>query len=385
MRSGSVCLKVDFMPRSSSMKALIPKARIFVTICLLHSAVARGTDPAQVADDYLRQESNAGRFTGSVLIARSNQIVLIKGYGFANRELNVPNTPATRFRLGSITKQFTALCILHLQDQGKLNIDDPVSRFVPDCPTNWSGITIRHLLSHTSGISNFTGFPDYRATMMLKSPVEKTIQRFESTPLEFKPGERFAYSNSGYILLGYILERVAGTNYEQYVTDTIFKPLGMEQSGYDHFETILPERAAGYSRSGSNWINAPYIDMSIPHAAGALYSSAEDFFRWYQCWRERKILSAASWKAMTTPGQGNYGFGIFVSEHFAGTPRKVLEHGGGINGFATSMKWFPDTDVFVAVFANLDSARPGLIAETLAKILFNMPVKPESGGRKPEG
>jgi CubicO group peptidase (beta-lactamase class C family) len=210
--------------------------------------------------------------------------------------------------------------------------------------------------------------------MMLSSPPEKTIQRFRDKPLEFEPGERFAYSNSGYILLGCIVERASGESYEQYVKGAIFKPLGMEDSGYDRFETILPHRAAGYSRKSDAWVNSAYVDMTIPHGAGALYSTVQDFFRWYQCWRERKILSPASWTAMTTPGKWNYGFGMSVSEHFRKTTQKVFEHGGGINGFATSMKWFPDADLFVAAFANSDSARPGEVAENLAAIMFDLPV-----------
>jgi CubicO group peptidase (beta-lactamase class C family) len=353
---------------------MIYYARVLVVLGLLHATVSLGADYSQKADKYLNQELSSERFMGSVLVARSNQIVFMKGYGLANREHNIPNAPDTKFRLGSLTKQFTAMCILRLQEQGKLSIDDRISRFVAECPTNWSGIKIRHLLTHTSGIPNFTGFPDYLPTMMLSSPPEKTIQRFRDKPLDFQPGERFAYSNSGYILLGYIVEKASGERYEQYVKEAIFIPLGMEDSGYDHFETILPHRATGYSRSGDTWVNSAYIDMTVPHGAGALYSTVQDFFRWYQCWREQKILSVLSWRAMTTPEKGNYGFGISVSEHFKQTTQKVFEHGGGINGFATSMKWFPDADLFVAAFANSDSARAGEVAENLAAIMFDMPV-----------
>jgi CubicO group peptidase (beta-lactamase class C family) len=355
-------------------KTMISLARLFVVLGLLHAIVSLGADYSQKADEYLKQELSSERFMGSVMVARSNQIVFIQGYGFANREHGIPNAPNTKYRLGSITKQFTAMCILKLQEQGKLSVDDPISRFVPDCSSNWSAIKIRHLLTHTSGIPSFTSFPDYLSTMMLSSPPEKTIQRFRDKPLEFKPGERFVYSNSGYILLGYIVEKASGKSYEEYIEECIFKPLGMQDSGYDHFERILPHRATGYSREGDHWVNSSYIDMTVPHGAGALYSTMEDFFRWYQCWREHKILSASSWTAMMTPGKWNYGFGMSVSEHFRQTAQRVFEHGGGINGFATSMKWFPDADLFVAAFANSDSARTGEVAENLAAIMLDMPV-----------
>ncbi len=343
---------------------------------VFRAIVSSGADYGQIADEYLKKELQLNRFMGSVMVARSNQIVFMKGYGLANREYEIPNAPDTKFRLGSITKQFTAMCILKLQEAGKLSIDDPVSRFVPNCSSNWSEIKIRHLLNHSSGIPNFTSFPDYLSTMMLSSPPENTLQRFRDKPLDFKPGERFAYSNSGYVLLGYIVEKASGKPYEEDLQEVILQPLGMRDTGYDHFEKILPHRATGYARAGDQWVNSAYIDMTIPHAAGALYSTVEDFFRWYQCWRERKILSEVSWKAMTTPGKMNYGFGIFVSQHFRQTPQTVYEHGGGINGFATAMKWFPDADLFVAVFGNSESARSGFVAENLAAIMLDLPMTP---------
>ena len=353
------------------MKTMIRSAQAFLVIVLLRGAVSLGADFSQRADEYLKMALNTEQFMGSVLVARSNQIVFMQGYGMANREYDIPNAPNTKFRLGSITKQFTAMCILKLQEDGKLSVDDPVSKFVPNCPSNWSGIKIRHLLTHTSGIPNFTSFPDYLPTMMLSSPAEKTIERFRDKPLEFKPGERFAYCNSGYILLGYIVEKVSGKSYEQCVQEVIFKPLGMKDSGYDHFERILPHRATGYTRHDDAWSNSAYIDMTVPNGAGGLYSTVEDFFLWYQCWRERKILSASSWEAMTTPGKANYGFGISISEAFG---NKMLEHTGGINGFATDMKWFPDADLFIAAFANSDSAHPAVVANFLAAIMFEQPV-----------
>ncbi len=358
----------------SQQDTVMPKALVLLFVCLFQSMVALAVDYAQKAGEYVQQELDAGRFVGSVMVARSNRIVFINGYGLANREQNIPNAPDTKFRLASLTKQFTAMCILNLQDQGKLRLDDSISRFVPHCPSNWSGIKIRHLLGHTSGITNFTDLPDYVSTMMLSSSPEKTIQRFRDQPLGFEPGKRFAYSNSGYVLLGYIVERASGQSYEQYVEEALFKPVGMTNSGYDHHETILAHRAAGYSRKGDTWVNSAYIDMSIPYAAGGLYSTVEDFFLWYQCWRERRILSASSWTAMTTAGEWNYGFGIWISEHFRRTKQKVFEHGGHVSGFATSMKYFPEADLFIAVFANCDSACTGEVAENLAAIAFDMPV-----------
>jgi CubicO group peptidase (beta-lactamase class C family) len=338
------------------------------------NATTGADDFAQKADEYLTQELTAERFMGSVMVAASNKIIFIKAYGLANREHEIPNAPNTRFRIGSITKQFTAICILKLQEQGKLSLDDPVSRFVENCPAHWSQIKIRHLLAHTSGIPSYTGFPDYYRISKLRWPPEKMVERIYAKPLEFDPGERYKYSNSGYFLLGYIVARTSGSRYEDYLDEAIFKPLGMINSGYDHFERILPHRATGYSRDDDRWKNSAYTDTSVPYAAGALYSTAEDFFLWYQCWRERKILSEPSWKAMTTPATNGYGFGINVSKQFG---HRVLGHGGSVNGFNSSMSWFPDADLFICAFANADinSVRSDIVVKNLAALRFNKPIE----------
>jgi CubicO group peptidase (beta-lactamase class C family) len=351
------------------------------TILLLFTAQLAVATPAtepsspvfsQKADDYLKTELSAERFAGSVMVALSNQIVFMKGYGLANRELEVANAPNTKFRLASVTKQFTALCILILQEQGKLNVEDSVSKYLPDCPNAWSKIKVRHLLTHTSGIPDYTRLPDYISTVTLPYPPEKMMKSLRDKPLEFEPGERFAYSNSGYVLLGYIVEKASGQSYEQFLRQFIFKPLGMNDSGCDHFETILPHRAASYTPDADTWVNAAYTDTSIPNGDGALYSTVEDFFRWYQCLREQKLVSAESWKAMTTPVKENYGFGIAVVEQFG---QKELAHDGRVNGFVASMRWFPASDIFVAAFANTDSAHSGEVADNLAALLLDKPLR----------
>jgi len=329
-------------------------------------------DFPQKADHYLKAELKSERFAGSVMVARSNQIVFMKGYGLANRELDVANAPNTKFRLASLTKQFTALCILILQEQGKLSVEDPISKFLPDCPSAWSKIKIRHLLTHTSGIPDYTKLPDYVSTITGAYPPEKMMKDLRDKPLEFEPGDRFAYSNSGYVLLGYLIEKASGQSYELFMEQFVLKPLGMTDTGCDHFAAILPHRATGYTPDGDTWVNAAYIDLTIPHGDGALYSTVEDFFRWYQCWREQKLVSADSWRAMTTPVKENYGFGIAVVEQFG---QREIAHDGRMNGFVASMRWFPASDIFVAAFANSDSAHSGEVADNLAALLLNRPLR----------
>lgn len=350
-------------------------------VSLLSTAQLAVADPAtapaspgfaQKADVYLQGELKAERFAGSVMVAQSNQIVFMKGYGLANRELDVTNTPSTKFRLGSITKQFTAMCVLILQEQGKLSVEDPISKFVRDCPSGWSKIKIRHLLTHTSGIPDYTKLPEYISTTTLGYPAEKMVKWLRDKALEFEPGERFEYSNSGYVLLGFIVEKASGQSYEQFMQEFVFKPLGMKASGCDHFERILPRRASGYTPDGESWVNSAYVDTTYPHGDGALYSTVADFFHWYQCWREKKLVSASSWKSMTSPVKENYGYGIAIVEPFG---QKEFAHDGRVNGFVASMRWLPSSDIFVAAFANTDSAHSGEVADGLVALLLDKPLR----------
>src|SRR5687767_7790170 len=230
----------------------------------------------EVVQTYVRDRT----FMGTVLVARGTDVILSKGYGSANLEWEIPNTPATKFRLGSITKQFTAASLLLLEERGKLKLDDPIKKYVPEAPAAWDAITIFHLLTHSSGIPNFTNLPEYQSLKLENAPVAKTVMTVRDKPLEFVPGEKMSYSNSGYLLLGHVIEQVTADSYEKFVNENIFTPLGMKDSGYDSNAAVIPRRAAGYMASATGPVNAGFIHMSIPHAAGALYSTIEDLLRW---------------------------------------------------------------------------------------------------------
>src|SRR5215831_8992385 len=244
----------------------------------------------QVVQSFVKDK----QFMGSVLVARGQTILLDKGYGFANLEWNIPNSPTTKFRLGSITKQFTSASILLLEERGKLKVDDPVKKYMPDAPVAWDKVTIYNLLTHTSGIPSFTGFPDYVSTEAIPTTPEKLVARFRDQPLEFQPGEKWNYSNSGYVLLGYLIEKISGQPYDKFEQENIFNPLGMKDSGYDSNSAVILRRASGYSPGPSGPVNAGYIDMSIPLSAGGLYSTTEDLLRWEQGLFGGKLLSPAS-------------------------------------------------------------------------------------------
>jgi CubicO group peptidase (beta-lactamase class C family) len=286
---------------------------------------------------------------GSVLVAKGGKVLLKKGYGMANVELEVPNAPNTKFRLGSITKQFTATAIMQLASQGKLKPEDPVSKYV-DAPPAWKDITIHHLLTHTSGIPNFTAFSDYQDKQREHITPAQLMARFKDKPLDFTPGSKYNYSNSAYEVLGVIIEKVSGESYEAYVKNHIFNPLDMNDSGYDHDTEILPHRAAGYEKGKDGKLhNAAWIDMSIPYSAGSLYSTVEDLYRWDRALYTEKILNAESKQKMFTPFLNNYGYGFIIR---GSGPDLSISHSGGVNGFATMIQRFPNQDAVIIVLTN---------------------------------
>lgn len=312
------------------------------------------------------------QFMGTVLVAKGKDVLLSKGYGSADLEWDIPNSPNVKFRLGSVTKQFTAASILLLQERGKLNVDDPVKKYMADAPAAWDKITIYNLLTHTSGIPNFTSFPEYRKWEPFATTPAEEVARFRDKPLDFQPGEKWSYSNSGYVLLGYLIEKITGGSYAQFVRDNIFTPLGMQDSGYDSNSAIIPRRASGYTPGENGLENAGFIHMSIPHAAGSLYSTTEDLLKWEQGLFGGKVLSPASLEKMTTPFKENYACGLSVETK---NGRKVIQHGGGIEGFNTHLAYYPDDKLTVVVLANVNGQAPGDIATKLAAVVHGEPVK----------
>ena len=336
-----------------------------IAILLLLASACLAQDNVSRMEQVVQSYVDSKQFMGAALVARDGKVLLSKGYGFANLEWGVANSPASKFRLGSITKQFTATCILLLEERGKLKVDDPVKKYMTDAPAAWDKVTIFNLLTHTSGIPSFTGFPDYASTEAIATTPEKLVARFRDKPLEFQPGEKWNYSNSGYVLLGYLIEKISQQSYSEFVQENILTPLGMKDSGYDSNSAIILHRASGYAPSAKGTIHAGYIDMSIPFSAGALYSTTEDLLRWEQGLMGGKLLSAASLAKMTTPFKNDYAFGLAVH---AVNGHKVIEHGGGIEGFNTDIAYYPEDKVTVVVLANLNGGVPETIANALAQV-----------------
>ena len=315
-------------------------------------------------------------FMGTVLVARGDKVLFTKGYGFANLEWRIPNDPATKFRIGSITKQFTSAAILLLEERGKLAIDDPVKKYLPDAPAAWNAITLRHLLTHTSGIPDFINGPGFTALQPFVATPEELVARFRGQSLEFEPGSRFNYSNSGYILLSYLIEKISGERYDRFLRENLFAPLGMNDSGYDSNSVIIPHRAAGYVYGASGFANAAFIHMSNLQGAGGLYSTAEDLLRWTQGLFGGKVLKPESVAKMTTPFRDNYAFGLSVE---SSEKRKAIRHSGGIDGFDTELDYYPGDRVTIAVLSNVEADGPD--AEELANELGGLVY----GDKRPSG
>ena len=351
---------------------------LLAVLALQTSAFAQ--NKAAKIEEILSLYQKYGQFNGSALVADNGKVIYQKGFGLANMEWDIPNAPDTKFRLGSITKQFTATLILQLVEQGKIELDGKLIDYLPDYRKDTGAkVTIHNLLSHTSGIPNYTSLRGFVENVS-RNPysVDEFIKKYASGDLEFEPGTKFAYDNSGYFLLGAIIEKVTGKPYEQVLKENIFDPLGMKNSGYDHWGTILNKRATGYSRTPRGFQTAAYLDMSLPYAAGSLYSTVEDLYLWDQALYGEKILSAKSKELMFKPNLSNYGYGFVITKATLAPPTKlevpVIQHNGGINGFNTVIVRMTNEKRLIVL---LDNAEDGQyldrISLSLMSILYDQP------------
>lgn len=328
-----------------------------------------------LSDIYSADEPGA-----AVIVTRSGTPIFRRGYGLANLELGIPIWPAMVFRLGSITKQFTATAIMMLEEENKISLQDKITQFLPEYPVQNHQITIEHLLSHTSGIKSLTSLENWSALMRTDMSVTELIDLFKDEPLEFKPGERWKYSNSGYILLGAIIEQASGMSYQDFIQKRIFDPLEMKNSYYGSHKKIIPNRVSGYRKGKNGFMNADFISMSHLYAAGSLLSTADDLAKWNRAIRSGELISKKTWQKMVTPVKINngettqygYGWGLFGLK---GQP--VNAHSGGINGFSTFALYLPNEDVFIAVLSNCrnSEASPSYIANWIAALMMGKPFK----------
>jgi CubicO group peptidase (beta-lactamase class C family) len=313
----------------------------------------------------------------SIAVIRAGRDTIVyEGYGKADLENDVPATPATVYRIGSITKQFTAAAVMRLVEKGSVHLDDPIGNYLPDLPKAWRPVRVRQLLNHTSGIPSYTDLGDSWAKRWGEyMPPDTLVALTADKPMDFAPGTGWRYDNTGYVLLGMLLEKVSGKPYAAYLDSTLFQPLGLTHTRYCDRAPLIPHRASGYQRDGSDFTNAPYLDMSQPFSAGALCSTVGDLARWNRLLSTGKVVSVASYAQMTTP-QGNarlnhYGFGLVrgaVGSHI------MIEHGGGIHGFITANAYFPSDSLSVTVLTNAAPSDPDALLDNIARAVLGEPL-----------
>jgi CubicO group peptidase (beta-lactamase class C family) len=348
------------------------------------AACTQAIDPQAIKvgrqlDSYMQMQVDRNHFTGTVLVAQNGKLLLTKGYGYANAEWETANTLRTKFRVGSLTKQFTATAIMQLREHGLLSLQDSVCEYLQPCVEAWKPVTLHHLLSHTSGVPSY-GMPDSKLRAIPPWTAQQIAARFRDQPLEFAPGTRWQYSDWGYCLLGLVIEIVTFRPYAQVLREQIFEPLEMHDTGYDRAQTILEQRAAGYRLVDGQLENAEFINMAGPHSAGALYSTAEDLYKWDQALYTDRLLPRSALGLMWTEVMSNYGYGWMVStpESASKPPwalpnRFQVVHPGSINGFTSEILRFPNEHVTVIVLANLEDAH--VVGPELAAMVFGDPFR----------
>ena len=347
---------------------------------ILISSMGFAQSKVEQIDQLINTYQAYGQFNGSVLISDQGKVIFKKGFGMANMEWDIPNQPNTKHRLGSITKQFTAMLILQLVAEGQLDLQEPISKYLPDYPKSTGGIiTTHHLLTHTSGIPNYTSFSNFMADESRNpySPVD-FVKKFDEKELDFAPGEKFSYSNSGYFLLGVIVEKLSGKTYEQMLQDNIFVPLGMNDTGYDNHGDILKNRATGYEKQGKNYRNSRYLDMTIPYAAGSMYSTVEDLYKWDQALYTTTLLPQEYMTMYFEPyipafGKAHYAYGWGVGYAKIGKSNDsiyTIGHGGGINGFNTNISRATSDKSLVVLLNNTGGAPLDEMTRAIRGIMY---------------
>ena len=324
---------------------------------------------------YVETFSNLGKFNGAALVVDGGDVLFSGAFGPANVD-GSPNEVGTRFRIASITKQFTAALVMKLVEEGAIRLDAPVREYIPEYPApQGDRVTIHHLLTHTSGIPSYTDLPSFGGEMLATplTPGEIVALTWEDA-LEFEPGTGFAYNNTGYVLLGWIIERVTGQSYGEALEARLLSPLGLDDTGYDHHLTPPEGHAAGYTRTLTGLEPATFIHPSLPHAAGMLYSTVEDLHRW-----SRALIGVdpglfgdpSSATRMMTPVRNGYGYGLGISHRTIGREDsvRVVQHAGGIFGFSTQLRIFPDHDRLIVLLDNTSSGL-GPLLDGLTNLLW---------------
>lgn len=345
------------------LKSTLKQAAILFSIVILSNTLNANSSSTQtIIDKYLKKN----QYNGTVFIAKKGEVILKKAYGKSVFEFDLPNVVTTKFRIGSLTKQFTSMAIMILHDKGKLNINDHILKYFPNYPQGDS-ITIKHLLTHTSGIKNHTELKSFNDDRRVYSvELNKTIDTFKKLPLDFEPGKKFKYSNSGYILLGKIIEEVSGTSYKVFIHQKILKPLNMVNTGFIEPLDIIKNMANGYSLKNNKLMKSVYRNITNAHASGALYSTIEDLYLWDRSLYTENLIKKELIMEMFTPYTKHYGYGWGIVNIFG---QKMVGHNGDTEGFKSNISRFLKDEICIILLSNLENASVGKIAVDLTAMI----------------
>jgi D-alanyl-D-alanine carboxypeptidase len=373
------------------MSTMLPRTITVIAVAafgfmasVAHAQSSRAAIIARI-DSIAQAPVKSGAVAGiAAAVVKGRDTLLMKGYGYADIENQVSVTPQTVFRIGSLTKQFTSSAVMQLVEQKKISLDDDLTKYIASYPTHGRRIPVRYLLNHTSGIPSYTdiGAP-FGRVMRLDLAPDSLLAIVAHDSLQFEPGSHMYYNNTGYFMLGMVLEKVTGRKYGEYLENTMFKPAGLSSTIYCDTRRIIPHRAQGYDRTPAGIVNADYLSMQLPYAAGSLCSTVGDLVSWTQQLQSGRIVSAASYREMTTPvklSSGRpmtYAFGL-TSDTVAG--RRIVAHGGGINGFISYLLSAPQDSLVVAVLSNTSPAPSSAVAEAIMRVVLGVPPAP---GPKP--
>lgn len=338
-------------------------------------------DKAAKIEKLMQAYNDLGKFNGAILVAESGKVIFKRGYGLANREWNIPNDPETKFRIASITKQFTSVLIMQLVEDGKVNLDGRINDYLPEYREDiGEQVTIHHLLTHTSGIPDYRYLPDFNP-FEIQGPfaAAEFAQKYCNRDLIFEPGSEWRYTNSGYYLLGVIIEKITGKTYEECLKERIFDPLGMQNTGYAYNESVISNLANGYVKALEDYDKAMYVPTTLLYAAGALYSTVEDLYIWDQSLYTDKLLSKRNRDIMFTPFLSNYSYGWFISKipiTESNDSTTIIMHPGWMPGFIATITRLPENQHLIVLLDNSGGSNEmneGIINEGIINILYGRP------------
>ncbi|WP_338239913.1 serine hydrolase domain-containing protein [Persicobacter diffluens] len=325
-------------------------------------------------DEYLNSAHKAYKFNGVALVYHKNELLLNKGYGYSQIAEKVPNSTETKFPILSITKTITASIILKLQDEKKLSVKDKLNKYFPEYP-NGSKISIHHLITHSSGIYNYTTDVGIEDSILVNNPVSKdfVVNYFKDKPLGFKPGKYYSYNNSGYFLLGLIIEKVTGKQYETVVREYLFEPFKMSNSGFDFNGLPKNEKAQGYQFwNQKETISYKHYDSTFAYSAGSIYSTSSDLLQWAKVVSNKQFLKPKTWELAFKPKIRNYGYGWEISKYF---DKKYIKHSGGYPGFMSELIYYPNDELIIILLNNYGTYEQNVwaIGMGITSIVLGMP------------